>query len=170
MALAALQQNFHLLRQGAALLRDLDPALYAGPGGVGPQFRHCLDFYLCFLRDLPEGRIDYDARQRQPRLETEPAAALECLEEIQSRLAGVVEMDAHHRLEVKTDTAPDEPPASWWSHSSLGRELRFLVSHTVHHYALISAGLRRHGVEPGTEFGMAPSTLAYREGKLSPSR
>lgn len=170
MSLAALPQNLHLLRQGAALLRDLEPSDYGEPGGVGPQFRHCLDFYISFLRDLPAGRIDYDARERQPRLERDPAAAVECFEDVERRLATVEGLSPDLPLAVKTDTAADEPSDSWWSASSLGRELRFLVSHTVHHYALISEGLRRHGVQPPDGFGVAPSTLAYREGRLSTSR
>jgi hypothetical protein len=47
-----------------------------------------------------------------------------------------------------------------WSQSSLKRELQFLVSHTVHHYALIKELLRRTGFDAGTEFGVAPSTIA----------
>jgi hypothetical protein len=32
----------------------------------------------------------------------------------------------------------------------------------VHHYALIGALLRVQGVDPGAEFGVAPSTLEHR--------
>jgi hypothetical protein len=51
-----------------------------------------------------------------------------------------------------------------WSGTSVGRELQFLVSHTVHHYAVIAAMLRPQGVEPGADFGVAPSTLVYEQG------
>jgi uncharacterized damage-inducible protein DinB len=44
----------------------------------------------------------------------------------------------------------------------VGRELQFLASHTLHHYALIAALLRLQGVEPGEEFGVAPGTLEHR--------
>jgi len=37
----------------------------------------------------------------------------------------------------------------------------FLLSHTVHHYALISVALKLQGIDPGEEFGIAPSTLRY---------
>lgn len=50
-----------------------------------------------------------------------------------------------------------------WSDSSVKRELQFLVSHTVHHYALIKELLRREGFDPGAEFGVAPSTLQARD-------
>jgi hypothetical protein len=51
--------------------------------------------------------------------------------------------------------------AACWGRSSAERELQFLLSHTVHHYALIALMLRTQGYEPGAEFGVAPSTLAY---------
>ena len=50
------------------------------------------------------------------------------------------------------------------SPSTIERELKFLVSHTVHHYAIIALQLRHQGVEPGPEFGVAPSTLRYEQG------
>ena len=48
-----------------------------------------------------------------------------------------------------------------WSRSTLRRELQFLLSHTIHHFALIGLLLSFHGVEPGEEFGVAPSTLKH---------
>ncbi len=64
-------------------------------------------------------------------------------------------------VEVRSDLAPGEEPSSAWNRSSVGRELRFLASHTVHHYALIAALLRQRGVDPGESFGVAPATAAH---------
>jgi hypothetical protein len=41
------------------------------------------------------------------------------------------------------------------------RELQFLASHTVHHYALIAHLARDRGVGVAPEFGVAPATLDY---------
>jgi hypothetical protein len=49
------------------------------------------------------------------------------------------------------------------SASTALRELQFLVSHTVHHYAVIALILRARGLEPGPDFGVAPSTLKYEQ-------
>ena len=54
-------------------------------------------------------------------------------------------------------TADDAP----WADSSVERELQVLLSHTVHHYALIAVALRLHGHPVDEEFGVAPSTLRY---------
>jgi hypothetical protein len=60
--------------------------------------------------------------------------------------------------------------ATTWSATSVTRELQFLASHTVHHYAVIAAMLRPQGVEPGNDFGVAPSTLEYERGHAACAR
>ena len=45
---------------------------------------------------------------------------------------------------------------------ALGRELQFLVSHTVHHAAMIAASCRARGLPTADEYGVAPSTLRHR--------
>jgi hypothetical protein len=52
-------------------------------------------------------------------------------------------------------------PAADLAPSTLVRELLFLVSHTVHHFAVIRLLLAAEGIDPGEEFGTAPSTLAH---------
>ncbi|MBM4187475.1 MAG: hypothetical protein FJ206_09205 [Gemmatimonadetes bacterium] len=49
-----------------------------------------------------------------------------------------------------------------WSRSTLGRELQFLVSHSVHHFALIKLLLANDGPVLPREFGVAPSTLSHQ--------
>ena len=70
--------------------------------------------------------------------------------------------DGSRALQVALDCTEDEAPR--WAPSSVARELQFLVSHTVHHYAVIAAMLRPQGIEPGVDFGVAPSTLKYEQG------
>ena len=75
MSLPVVEQNVYFLRQGIELLRRLDDDTFSRPpsdrpraAGVGPHFRHCIDFYRCFLRDLPTGHVAYDSRDRRPEL------------------------------------------------------------------------------------------------------
>ena len=37
--------------------------------GIGPHLRHCLDHFICFLRGVESGDVDYDARDRDERHE-----------------------------------------------------------------------------------------------------
>jgi uncharacterized damage-inducible protein DinB len=158
------ERNVEQLRQGAKLLARLEDRQYAeapaqgGGAGVGGHLRHCLDFYRCFLRGLEEGRIDYDRRGRDARLETDRRLALETIEEIAGRLEGL-DADPASPLFVRMDE--EEGSEGSWGPSSLRRELQFLLSHTVHHYALMALLLRGHGVEPPPGFGFAFSTLRH---------
>jgi uncharacterized damage-inducible protein DinB len=165
MRLELVDQNQLLLDQARDLLAGLSDDEYGSPqgdhAGIGPHLRHCIDFYACFLRDLESGRVDYDRRERDPRLESDRAVALAELARLANGLEEVSGATPSDRLEVRVDVSPGEHGAEDWSATSLGRELRFLVSHTVHHFALIAQILRARGVEPGKEFGVAPSTLTY---------
>ena len=68
---------------------------------------------------------------------------------------------ARREVAVHHDEAPGEYPATSWQRSTIALELRFLASHTVHHYALIASLARDLGIEPGDQFGVAPATLEY---------
>jgi hypothetical protein len=151
------------LRQGAALLGRLDDALYREPrwlpvrSGVGPHFRHCLEFYDNFLAGVASGRVDYQRRERDPQTETDRAYAL-------VKIAATI--DALENLPITDGTASllvrvEDAAADAWCNSSVGRELQSLLSHTIHHYALIALMLRLQDVEIEESFGVAPSTLDY---------
>ena len=157
------------LRQGAELVRKLDDDLFTRSvggrfrGGVGSQFRHCIDFYECLLRGLEnEDLVDYTARSRERKLEIERTAAAARLEQIAERLAAIDPDSLGRPLKVRSEQPVSE--IAEWCGSTLHRELQFLLSHTVHHYALIVALLGRLGYELKPEhadFGIAPSTLEH---------
>jgi uncharacterized damage-inducible protein DinB len=159
--------NLAVLEQGVALLEQIDDQLYTRVDEqifrtcVGTHMRHLLDFYASFERGLPDGRIDYDARQRDTSVERDRGAALDRLRGIAARLEALGDAEAGRPLLARQDSsAPAEDPEAWGA-STLRRELQALVSHTIHHYALIAVLLRRHGFEPAPDFGVAPSTLLH---------
>lgn len=160
----SLEGNLQLLRQGIELLTRLPDPDYrqAAPGhsAVGAQFRHVLDHYRCLLDGLQAGEVDYDKRSRDPEVEQSREAAIRSTRELLDRLRLLSRSHLGLPLRVlqsSSDTEPDELQGS-----SLGRELLFLVSHTVHHYAIIKLLLDARGVACSADFGVAPSTLAYR--------
>lgn len=158
-----LDGNRNLLAQGVDLLERLEDGLYTSPRGtwapVGTQYRHVIEHYLCFLQGLPSRRVDYDARARDARIEHSRAAALDATREVLAALAGIAP-DEDPAVQVQMDCGSGE--CGDWRASSVGRELQFLCSHTVHHFALIKLLLEGSGVELAPEFGVAPSTLAYQ--------
>ena len=159
-----IDDNVRLLEQGLTVLEGMQPTLYAkaepsvGLSGAGCHFRHMLDFYDRFFEGLLEERIDYDRRERDPALEADPAAAAA---KILSTIGRMKELDGASwapALLVKADAEPEETP---WAGSTVERELQVLMSHTVHHYALIAVALRMNAYAFDKEFGVAPSTLRY---------
>jgi len=166
--LEAVAGNLEVLRQGVDLLRLMDDGVY-GAGNpatarspVGAHFRHVLDHYRSFLSGLATGEINYDARERNTPLERDRelaiAAALGYIADLERLPAELA--DRPVRVNLRSVAAADGCPD--WSASTIKRELQFLVSHTVHHYALIKELLRQEGLEAGEAFGVAPSTLAAR--------
>jgi hypothetical protein len=155
-----------VLEQALALLERLDDRLYSGTAGlpvrsgVGSHLRHCLDFYQSFLEGARAGVVDYNRRERDELVARDRACAAVRVEIVIENLLALTDLDGDAPLLVSPeDTEPGAAGA--WCASTIARELQFLLSHTVHHYALIALILRLQGFEPGEEFGVAPSTLAH---------
>ena len=159
--------NIYFLRQGKDFISTLSREAYTASApplyksGIGPHFRHCLDHYQSFLNGMSDREIDYDARVRMTDVETDPVAATALIDSLIADLEQVSSDALEWTLQSKTDCGKNT--ASPWSFSSVRRELQFLVSHTVHHYALIALIARHQGNDPGADFGVAPSTLKYQE-------
>jgi len=156
--------NLAYLAQAAELLDRIDDETFASPvasfydSSVGGHLRHCLEHYQSFLAGLETGRIDYDDRKRDTAIETKTASAAAAIGDITERLRSLPAEPAQ-ALEVKMDCGVDQIE---WQPSSSGRELQFLVSHTVHHFAMIGGICQALGVAVDHGFGVAPSTLRHR--------
>jgi uncharacterized damage-inducible protein DinB len=160
-----LAANLDCLRQGIELLQKLPESDYAVPcpglfgSSIGGHMRHNLDHYAAFTAGLPAGAIDYDARQRDPAIERDPAAATALMRRLIGQLEALADADLERPLRIRMDDGGD----SSWSASSLRRELQFLLSHTIHHYALIVSIATRSGFNGfPRSFGIAPSTLNHQ--------
>lgn len=156
--------NLRLLERAEELLARVPLAAHAGGDGVarptGPHFRHVLEHYSCFLAGLGAGRVDYDARARETALEVDPAAARRRVREIVDGFGAIETASLECPLEVRLECG-EGGEGEQWSRSTVRRELQFLLSHTVHHYALIGLLLDQQGIDPGPDFGVAPSTLRH---------
>ncbi|MBI3473184.1 MAG: hypothetical protein HY013_17650 [Candidatus Solibacter usitatus] len=164
-----IEENIGLLWQGSDLLARLDDAAYVRipsllpPHRVGGHLRHCLECYECFLDGVERGAIDYDARRRDPRLETRREEAMMKILSLADRL-DALRYTADRRVRVRMEDAPAGIGEGGWLASTTARELQVLRSHTVHHYALISMTLRALGIHVDAGFGMAPSTIRHLRG------
>ena len=160
--------NAALLRQGIdALTRMTERQFRHSPredaSPVGAHFRHVLEHYQAFLAGLDEGRIDYDARPRDQRLEQDPEIAVAAAEEVAVRLDLMEDRQRWDQVFINAASEAGLHGAHDWAASTVARELGFLLSHTIHHYALIRMLAADHGLRLDETFGVAPSTLQHRE-------
>lgn len=159
--------NIQLLEQGLEVLETIndetylrtEPPLYEST--IGMHYRHILDHYGCLVRGWND-KIDYDARDRDRGIETDRNSAIQKCRELIGIMENLELSDPRISREVLVKSNINA-----WSASSIKRELQFLISHTVHHYALIALMLKMNGFVLPDSFGVAPSTLQYRKGRNS---
>lgn len=155
-----------LLRQLYDLVEAMSNEAYTrNPVGVvrssvGGHVRHNLDHVEALLRGLRTGEIDYDRRDRGTDVERDRLAAAAAILRLERELAEFPWHEAPAAVRLTALTAPDLPPVV--SATSPGREVAFVVSHTVHHNAIIGIMAELLGAEPPAEFGYAPSTVAHQ--------
>ncbi|MDG2168575.1 MAG: hypothetical protein P8L44_11705 [Opitutales bacterium] len=132
---------------------------------IGGHARQNLDHFLCLKSGLESGRVDYDARDRDEFLETNPDYAASKMEELIAFTNSLEGVNLDKPLKVKMDSRSSHEEEQRWSQSSLRRELQFLINHTIHHYALIATPCSREGLQLPEDFGVAPSTLRFRNSR-----
>lgn len=126
---------------------------------AGPHLRHLIEHFEALLLAPYRGRVDYDRRPRDRALERQPELARRRLLALQQALsAGGAAADSPLRVRGLCGAGGEfefDVP------STFGRELVFVASHAVHHFALLQPYCRQHGIAVGADFGKAPSTIAF---------
>lgn len=165
-----------ILRQGEDLLRAIPSQRYhetvpaAFNACIGGHYRHCLDHFASVLRGLENEVVDYDRRERDPRVESDPSFALALTRSLQQRLATLAPSDLARPAKTRCEISYGDG-GSPLTCSSYARELVYAIAHAIHHYALISVMARLADVTLPAHFGLAPSTLAHqraRQARITP--
>ena len=170
-----IQNNIDTLLSGVTIFNDLTDDQYTNihepyfSASIGKHFRHILDHYFCFFAGLEAGHIDYDLRERDPSIETQREYTLSKIQEIIAQLNVLKQSysqtpveKSKTNLRVSLSSSTDTQQARQ-AESSLIRELIFLQGHTTHHYAIIGVQLKLMEYPVDDDFGMAASTLIYKE-------
>lgn len=126
---------------------------------IGQHMRHVIEFVQTLLNAHGAEVVDYDARQRDTRIETDRAYAVEVINTLQERLKELTEQDLV--LPIKSVEAVHVQYNIEAQASSFGREILFVIAHTEHHFALIGGQCDALGVVLPDNFGKAISTLRY---------
>ncbi len=88
--------------------------------------------------------------------ETDPAAALRQIVHLKEALDAWSTRALEEPIRVTSMVSPSGDVLTGWS--TLARELAFVVSHTIHHQAMIGVLLSLHGLAVPERFGHSPAT------------
>ena len=121
---------------------------------IGEHTRHCIELFQCLFTQYESGVINYDKRQRDLAIQSHTdmakyaiQALLNQLEKPNVELVLEQDYDGNH-LQIST---------------TYQRELLYNLDHCVHHQALIKVALLGSSVQVDPNFGVARSTIAYRQ-------
>ena len=128
-------------------------------GSIGGHVRHCLDHVRALVVGLEQCLLNYEQRERGTDIEYHRVSALSAMNNLIQSLAVITPEMLAWPLRVTAMPTSDGPVVEYAS--SVGREVSFVASHTIHHNAVIAAMARTLGAAVPERFGYAPSTMAY---------
>ena len=108
------------------------------------------------MNGIAERRIDYSNRERDVRVEKDRSYAIGRFEFAVRRLRSITDEIFESMLLVRS-----EIDTGRWYASSVAREVEFVLSHTIHHHALIAEKMKCLGFSAPEGFGVSSSTLRY---------
>ena len=128
----------------------------ATSGSIGSHVRHCLDHVEALERAIVRGVCCYDDRVRCTFVEEDPGTACGQLAACHTRLLALDPALLGRPLSLSARLTADGFTIE--ASSTVARETAFVVSHTVHHAALIAMLLEDMGHDRPARFGLAPTT------------
>lgn len=128
-------------------------------GSVGEHVRHVLDHVSSLVTGDRSAVLTYDHRMRGTAVETEPHAAVREMARLDAALDRWAERSLDEAVAVAAMLSANGRAIT--GRSTLARELAFVMSHTVHHQAIVALLLEQQGAAvPDRRFGYAASTPA----------
>lgn len=174
--------NIEAIHQGIDLISALSDEQYvhiASPyvsSSIGMHFRHVVDMYSALMTSdscqQETDIVDYDVRRRGALIEDRRDIAIKELRslerwimnlsdsEIASCDSDAIVKQKQQSISLKSEVTLSDS-CSVIVESSLIRELIFVGSHAVHHYALISVIAKLQGVALNDSLGIAPATATF---------
>lgn len=124
---------------------------------IGQHVRHIIELFQCLENGYAEGRVNYEKRKRDYRIETDKKLAAALLSTV---YRGLERPNKEIILEAEDygDTAETVAvPSNYY------REIAYNLEHSIHHMALIRVGIHEvSDLAIPDEFGVAYSTIKYR--------
>ena len=155
------------LLQGLDLLFQLGDTKYSQAArapfnaSIGGHYRHVMEHFQCLIEGLPAGKVNYDARRRNPRMENEVTFASIATWDVWRAMKKWSEETLERKCTTANSVAYQSESAALIE-SNIGRELAYCIGHAIHHYAIVRLICNEVGVEVPRDFGYAPSTLKHQ--------
>ena len=161
-----------VLLQGLHLLFQLDDGAYSkiAPApyntSVGSHFGRVLERLRCLVNGFRPGEIDYDAPERNARLEQQVAyASVACCDLL--RAFKKLTKDALNRGCVVVCSGGNEPHSPSPAQSTIGRELEYCIGHALHHFDIIRLICDSMHIRVPSEFGDASAARKLLSGLVA---
>jgi uncharacterized damage-inducible protein DinB len=113
--------------------------------------RHILDHYQALMLGTQAGYVDYTQRARESAVEKDMKLAQESWQQVCDWLSNLPEATLQTTFEVMTEHGK--------VFSTIARELSFVSSHAVHHFAFMKQLAHSFNVHLSDDVGVAPATL-----------
>lgn len=128
---------------------------------IGAHIRHIIDHFLALKEASCSSCINYNNRNRHSDIEHSPAAAIAALKSIIEWLNQTGNNQLlNKRVSVLTEIDISDTKSTTCE-STFERELVFVASHAIHHYALIRIIRKMQGKNSPEFFGFAPATITH---------
>ena len=127
---------------------------------IGQHVRHILEFYQCLFKGEQSKEVNYDARQRDLKLESDVHFASKTIDDI---INALLDIKADFAVTFVADYSTVEDQKPTLIQSSFYRELAYNLEHSIHHQALIKVAITEMQLTSLVKntFGYAPSTIRH---------
>lgn len=121
---------------------------------IGEHSRHIIELFQSVVNAYEDYELDYDNRKRDKQIETNKKYALQTIENILSEIEKPNKsLLLKHKIYEETT----------YIETNYFREMLYNLEHCIHHQALIKVAiLQIQYINLDANFGVAPSTIAYR--------
>ncbi len=163
-----------ILSQLAAIVNQIDERHFTAPcpslgnSSIGEHLRHTLEFFLCLECGCDTGFVNYDKRAHDKLIESDKFIALATIQRIRD-FVSAHQQDFKLKLTVGYELDNEE---SIEMDTNYFRELTYNIEHAVHHMAIMKIGIREVAayISLPADFGIAASTIRYKESTLATTR
>lgn len=125
---------------------------------IGQHVRHIIELFQCLEQGYEKGRVNYEKRKRDYRIETDKEFASAMLKDIYDNISKPNKAILLEAEDYEDNAEPVCIPSNYY------REVAYNLEHTIHHMALIRVGVNSvSSVQLPDQFGVAYSTIKFRE-------